>query len=348
MRRPLRNSNDYKLAAVNHDHLDVLPDDLVVFILCKLSSTASSPSQFVNVLLTCKRLKRLGLSRLVLAKAGERVFEMKAANWSDYAHRFLKRCVNAGNVDATYTLGMIQFYCFQNRGSGISLLASAASKYHAPSLYSLAVTQFNGSGSLTSEKNLKAGVALCLRAAITGHIGALRELGHCLQDGYGVRQNIAEGRRLLVHANVRELALVAKTKFPTSPSTTWHVHRQQNATCRFREPVCPLLSDYGFTEAVPEMPAANRFMMEWFESSGRGALGEGLRLCHGGCGRSETRPLEFRRCSVCGKVNYCSRGCQAIDWKVRHKMECFPVEYLVEQNVGGNIAAIGDENVAIG
>ncbi|MED6224714.1 hypothetical protein PIB30_086657, partial [Stylosanthes scabra] len=52
------------------------------------------------------------------------------------------------------------------------------------------------------------------------------------------------------------------------------------------------------------------------------------------------RPHEFRRCSVCGKVNYCSRGCQALDWKLRHKMECSPAEIWPEQD-GGDAVVVG-------
>ena len=87
-------------------------------------------------------------------------------------------------------------------------MAKAAISFHAPALYSLAVIQFNGSGGSKNDKDLRAGVALCARAAFLGHIDALRELGHCLQDGYGIRQNITEGRRFLVQANARELASV--------------------------------------------------------------------------------------------------------------------------------------------
>ena len=36
----------------NNNPLEGLPDDLVVFILSKLSSTASYPSDFINILLT--------------------------------------------------------------------------------------------------------------------------------------------------------------------------------------------------------------------------------------------------------------------------------------------------------
>ncbi|TKY73641.1 F-box protein [Spatholobus suberectus] len=317
MRRPWKHFNK------KHDFFECLPDDLVVFILSKLSSTASSASDFINIILTCKRLNRLGLHRLVLSKAGPKVFAIKPKNWSEHAHCFLKHCVNAGNLDASYTLGMIRFYCLQNRGSGLSLMAKAAMKLHAPALYSLSVIQFNGSGGSKRDKDLRAGVALSLRASLLGHIDALRELGHCLQDGYGVRQNVAEGRRLLVQANVRELAYVLRQVAPSRsvPSLlTWRALR-----CH-REAACPLLSDYGYNVAVPEVQPANWFLREWFES-GLGKLEEGLRLCaHIGCGRPETRPHEFRRCSVCGKVNYCSRGCQALDWKLRHKVECSPVE----------------------
>lgn len=308
------------------DLFDDLPDDLVVFVLCKLSASASQPSDLVSILVTCKRLNRLGVHPLVLSKAGPKALAIKAKNWSDSGHSFLKRCVDAGNVDASYTLGMIRFYCLQNRGSGASLMAKAAIKSHAPALYSLAVIQFNGSGGSKSDKNLRAGVALCGRAAFLGHVDALRELGHCLQDGYGARQNITQGRRLLVQANARELASVLRSR----SSPTWHrPHPCVSGSG------CGLLSDFGCDVPARDVHPVNRFLKEWFVS-GRGELGQELRMCsHSGCGRPETRPHEFRRCSVCGTVNYCSRGCQALDWKVRHKVECVPMERWLEEDVGG-------------
>ncbi|THG09256.1 hypothetical protein TEA_011781 [Camellia sinensis var. sinensis] len=72
-------------------------------------------------------------------------------------------------------------------------MAKAAIRSHAPSRYSLAVIQFNGSGGSKTDKDLRAGVALCARAAYLGHVDALRELGHCLQDGYGARKNVTQG-----------------------------------------------------------------------------------------------------------------------------------------------------------
>ncbi|MED6188962.1 hypothetical protein PIB30_090984 [Stylosanthes scabra] len=307
---------------------ETLPDDLLLSILVKISSSANSPSDFITVLLTCKRLNTLGLHSMVLAKATNKTFSVKARNWSEFSHRFLKRCADAGNIEACYTLGMIRFYCLENRESGRSLISKAAMRCHAPALYSLAVIQFNGSGASKDDKDLKGGVALCARAAFLGHVDALRELGHCLQDGYGVKQNVVEGRRFIVQANARELASVCNS-LPTRGSVTWSVTPNQNPNLNPRVQYaagCPLLSDYGCNVPAQEPHLANRFMIEWFANR-VGSAGSNRRLCsHLGCGRPETRKREFRRCSVCGAVNYCSRACQALDWKSRHKAECAPVE----------------------
>ncbi|KAJ7945552.1 F-box protein [Quillaja saponaria] len=328
-RKRLRKSPDKAIGV--SDLFDSLPDDLVLCILSKLSSTAGCPSDFINILITCKRLNGLGLHSLVLSRASQKTFAIRAKNWSDSAHRFLKQCADAGNVEACYTLGMIRFYCLENRGSGASLMAKAAISSHAQALYSLAVIQFNGSGGSKNDKDLRAGVSLCARAAFLGHIDALRELGHCLQDGYGVRQNITEGRRFLVQANARELAAVLSSGISTRSLLTWNLHPHPHLlpSPQLRQLTgtgCPLLSDFGCNVPVPDAHPASRFMTEWFSSRG-GSPGPGLRLCsHVGCGRPETRNHEFRRCSVCGTVNYCSRACQALDWKFRHKTECAPVE----------------------
>ena len=215
-------------------------------------------------------------------------------------------------------------------------MAKAAIKSHAAALYSLAVIQFNGSGGSKNDKDLRAGVALCARAAFLGHVNALRELGHCLQDGYGVRQNKTEGRKLLIQANARELETSLNSSVKQEPL------QQHNRRVNYQHYTymtgagCPLLSDFGCNVPAPESHPVNVFLKEWFES-GVGELGQGLRLCsHKGCGRPETRAHEFRRCSVCGTVNYCSRGCQALDWKLRHKMECGPIERWLEEGGNGN------------
>ncbi|CDY12640.1 BnaA02g13080D [Brassica napus] len=296
------------------DLLDSIPEDLVVSILRRLASTSRSPADFINVLMTCKRLNSLATSPLVLSRLSRKAFAVKAQNWSEAAHRFLKRCVDAGNLEACYTLGMIRFYCLQNRRNGASLMAKAAIRSHAPSLYSLAVIQFNGSGGSKNDKDLRAGVALCARAAFLGHVDAQRELGHCLQDGY---------------ANARELAAVL--------SSGIKAHRS-----------CPLLSDFGCNVPAPETHPANKFLADWFAVRGGVSLGDGLRLCsHGGCGRPETRKHEFRRCSVCGVVNYCSRACQALDWKLRHKVNCAPMEQDAAYDGEGNVQIDGDHVLVV-
>lgn len=238
-------------------------------------------------------------------------------------------------------------------------MAKAAIKSHAPALYSLAVIQFNGSGGLKNAKDLRAGVALCARAAYLGHIDALRELGHCLQDGYGVRKSVAEGRRLLVQANARELACVIRASCKASSTSnmlTWQPgsQTQRNAVGK-RDPGSSfgsaLWSDFGCHVPTREVHPANRFLVEWFGSSrGEYGLGDWLRMCsHGSCGRAEIRRNEFRRCSGCGKVNYCSRGCQAHDWKMRHKVECAPMEQWMmmmdqEEEEEGVVEEDDDEN----
>nr|CAB3475270.1 unnamed protein product [Digitaria exilis] len=327
-----------KRLAGGPDYLDVLPDDLVLSILSKLAASASAPSDLLSVHLTCKRLNELGGHDMVFAKASPASLAVRATSWSEPAQRFLKRCADAGNLEACYILGMIRFYCLGSRSSGAALLARAAVGGHAAALYSLAVIQFNGSGGAKSDRDLRAGAALCARAAALGHVDALRELGHCLQDGYGVRRDPAEGRRLLVAANARELSLAlaaaaaSRHAFASLPLSAAGVA----GGC------CPLLSEFGWSLPEAEPHAANQFMVDWWASRGTQAAaakktgaGTGdtdgdaaeLRLCsHVRCGRRETRRHEFRRCSVCGAANYCSRACQALDWKRAHKAQCVPMD----------------------
>ncbi|KAK8960157.1 F-box protein [Platanthera guangdongensis] len=302
------------------DFFDGLPDDIVLLILTKISASAGRPSDIIFVLLTCRRLNCLATSPMVLSKISRKGTGLRAKFWTESAHRFLKLCADAGSVEACYTLGMIYFYCLEYRRKGINLMARAAMRSHPEALYSLSVIQFNGSGGLKNDKDLRAGVALCARAAYLGHMDALRELGHCLQDGYGVRQNIIAGRRFLFQANARELAAVLGNG------------GQGLAPCS-------LFSDFGCSVPAAEGHPANRFLLEWFEERGGAEAGwkedKGIRMCsHFGCGRPETRRHEFRRCSVCGVVNYCSRACQALHWKLAHKEECFPMNRWLEE-VGG-------------
>ncbi|RCV38185.1 hypothetical protein SETIT_8G121900v2 [Setaria italica] len=288
------------------DAFDRLPDDLVLAVLAGVAACAAGPADLAAAALTCRRFRELAAHPAVLSRASAAAVSLRAGRWSEAAHQFLRRCAAAGSLHACYFLGMVRFYCLGSRATGAALLARAASGGHAAALYALAVLQFNGSGGGKADKDPRAGVALCARAAWLGHVPALRELGHCLQDGYGARRDAAAGRHLLLHAAARELVAIS------------------SARCR-----------RGGRRAEDGDDAASRFMVEWWALSAAkksaAATGEGdggndaaeLRLCsQAPCGRRETRRHEFRRCSACGSASYCSRACQALDWKRAHRGQC--------------------------
>eukprot|EP01018_Ginkgo_biloba_P000824 Gb_13419 [translate_table: standard] len=349
-------SGAYKKNSNKNSLFDVLHDDLLISILAKLISTANSPNHFVNAMLTCRRFCSTARHPQVLAHASLEALAVKASKWSEDAHQFLKRCAEAGNMEARYTLGMIQFYCLMIRGSGVALMAEAAIASHPVALYSLAVIHFNGSGGLRKDKNLKKGVILSAKSAALGHVDAIREVGHCLQDGYGVKKNVAEGRRFLVEANAREAeaaakesaTLVSKLKFFNCNGSCASPHLQYQTVSKNLDGSLEgstrnynpenwiveggggsLLSDFGCNVPPAKVHVANSFLVEWFALHPPAA---GFRLCsYSKCGRIETRRHEFRRCSVCGSVNYCSRACQALDWKIEHRYICRPVADWEEQ-----------------
>ncbi|XP_040377265.1 F-box protein At1g67340-like [Oryza brachyantha] len=320
---------------------DMLPDELVVSILADVAASAGSPADLAAAMLTCRRFREAGWNRLVLARASAACVAVRAGSWCNEARRFLVRCAQAGNAESSYLLGMIMFYCFENRKLGAELLGAAARRGHVEALYSMAIIQFNGSGLAKDGRNLQAGAHLCARAASRGHTDALRELGHCLSDGYGVRRSVTGGRRLLVQANFRELcAAVAQggARFAAALGLS--------GECKPLGPHTCLLSDYGCHVAGAagrRGHAANAFLAEWYASRPLAlvpgaAAAAALRLCsQPTCGRPETRKHEFRRCSVCSAVIYCSRACQALHWKVAHKKECVPMEFWLDAaNANGN------------
>ncbi|XP_057948658.1 F-box protein At5g50450-like [Malania oleifera] len=345
--------------AQKSDLFDALPDDLVLSILCMLSSAANSPSDVVSVRITyaaCKRLNRLAVHPLVLRNAGLKAFDIKAGNWSASAERFLEQCASAGNVEAVYTLGVVRFYCLENRKSGISLMVKAALKAHALATYSMAVILFNSYGDPNYIKNyLRVAAKLCARAASLGHVDALRDLGYRLDRGHGLPRNVLTGRRLLERANALELSaalrrfFTSQEKYPT-PWPSPHIFRQilepkhadhlhhfivalenwpltgrslQLFRRRFGGDL-PLQSECGSDVSGPDPHPANRFLVGWFRLRS-GSLAPGLRVCsHGWCGRPEIRPNEFYLCGACNEVYYCSRGCQVLDWKTGHHAQCSP------------------------
>eukprot|EP00252_Welwitschia_mirabilis_P012475 TRINITY_DN2754_c0_g3_i1.p1 TRINITY_DN2754_c0_g3~~TRINITY_DN2754_c0_g3_i1.p1 ORF type:complete len:430 (-),score=-7.51 TRINITY_DN2754_c0_g3_i1:954-2243(-) len=360
-----RGLEEFDSSNIGRNSFEGLPDDLIIAILRCLSSSASRPSDFAHAKLTCRRFYAIGMHPLVLMVAGRGALAVGASHWCDQAHRFLKRCADVGNLEACYMLGMISFYCLGNKTGGTSLMAKAAVASHAPALHSLAIIQFNGSGGTKTNRDLKAGVALCARAAALGHIDAMRELGHCLQDGYGVPKNITEGRRLLLQANAREASAagisppliclqnaVETTTIPASfqrpfidyanfcrdKKTAELLNRHQNLQHHHNYSVfsfihrtcCSLLSDFGCNVPLPEPHIANKFLADWFSLY---PPQRGHRLCSNFiCGRPEMRWHEFRRCSACSSVNYCSRACQALHWKTTHRHVCVSADEWQHNN----------------
>ncbi|KAG8070757.1 hypothetical protein GUJ93_ZPchr0006g46385 [Zizania palustris] len=321
---------------------DALHDELVVSIFADVAASADSPADLFAFMLTCRRFRELGQNKPVLARASLGCVTVRAGAWCDDAHRFLLRCAYAGNVDASYLLGMIQFYCLKSRRSGSALIVAAALRGHAEALYSLAVIHFNGSGRSKDARNLLAGVQLCARAALQGHNDALRELGHCVSDGYGVRRSLSCGRRLLIQANFRELCATFATRVTGFAAGLGLVHE-----CKALGTHMCLLSDFGCQitgTAVHRAHAANAFLVEWFTSRlvGVGGGDGAPRLCsQPACGRPETRQHEFRRCAMCGVVIYCSRACQALHWKGAHQKECIRRgQWLATVNVNANDGAV--------
>uniref|UniRef100_A0A0D3FV33 F-box domain-containing protein n=1 Tax=Oryza barthii TaxID=65489 RepID=A0A0D3FV33_9ORYZ len=55
-----------------NDMFEELPDDLVVSILADVAASARSPGDLAGAMLTCKRFRELGQSKVVLARASPR------------------------------------------------------------------------------------------------------------------------------------------------------------------------------------------------------------------------------------------------------------------------------------
>ncbi|CAI5971219.1 unnamed protein product [Closterium sp. NIES-64] len=183
-----------------------LPSDILRVIMVKVVSSAHSPAQLGNVMLSCRALRALCWSQQALAAVNPAVLHIRAAQWSPRANRFLSACAAAGNAPAAYFLGMITFYSFGNYTEGLKLLAKAALAGHAAAMYALSVVHFNGSGMAQAQRNLPVALALCARAASLGHTPAMRELGYCLHDGYGLPRDAAQAQQLLLEAEALETA----------------------------------------------------------------------------------------------------------------------------------------------
>ncbi|GBG64829.1 hypothetical protein CBR_g48297 [Chara braunii] len=405
--------------------MDSLSDELLIRILADVAAQATCPRDFGNPMLTCRRFLHCMLDDLVLQVVADAVLAIPAAKWCKGAEEFLRKAANAGCTEAAYFLGMVLFYCDRvELRDAMRYLAQAAICGHPLALHSLAIILFNGSGMGPGEKNLEAGVALCERAALLGSTDALRDYGHCLQDGFGCKMDVETGRWVLLEANMREMVGFVVPPQPVMPasggvsdllkmvcigggfavcgessateggastsategsssvapittrgvvkekdkgsgssnrrgrrvapspySVDWYLQRiYLNGHARNEPEVdshCGASKEHELPDAVERATAegvrvrraclfgancmysqgrvphaANQFLIDWFRMH---ALPPGCRQClEKSCGRPETRAEEFWRCSSCSYASYCSRSCQTLDWRSRHRNECRP------------------------
>ncbi|RLM78540.1 F-box protein [Panicum miliaceum] len=128
----------------------------------------------------CKKFGELGMKPEVLKVASAACVSVRAGRWCPAADSFLHRCGDAGNADANFQLGMIEFYCLRRRRQGWSRMKAAMRSGHAEATFAAAVIRLNGTGSpAVDDRGPRAAARLFLRAASSGHIGALRDLGFC-------------------------------------------------------------------------------------------------------------------------------------------------------------------------
>lgn len=282
---------------------------------------------------------------------------MRASNWHKGASTFAAAAVHAGSVFATFFVGSVKFYCTtdkEERRVGAALLAKAAVAGSPEAHHTLAIMHFNGSGGKRKDKDPEAGAALCARGNILfGSIPAKRELGHCLQDGFGVEQDAPLGRRLLAEAAREDMQTpavdAAVSAATTAAAAVEERLRKRNDINTLNAAVAAAaeVSTAAQKAAEAHLTATpeNRFLLDWYGVEGH-PLAPGTHACsHPLCGRVETRRHEFRRCSCCGRVRYCSRSCQSMDWRLQHKFACLPLLELygwIESDAESTDTASGD------
>ncbi|CAI7781539.1 unnamed protein product [Closterium sp. NIES-53] len=187
--------------------IESLPDEVLIKVLAAVNSTASSPLDVVLPSMINRRWRRASRDREALKRACRGGVAVRARQWCEGAYMFLRRLCENGCLEAAFMLAMILFYCIPGaQFEGGRLLMHSAREGHAASLYTASVLSFNGSALGAQHKDARMGVALCARAAALGHTEAMRELGHCLIDGYGVQRDVQEGWRMLLEAQAAELA----------------------------------------------------------------------------------------------------------------------------------------------
>lgn len=97
MNRDKMNGERFRRETAGVNHFDDLPDDVLISVLAKFSTSAKYAAEYVNVLLTCKGFNTLGLHLLVLPQ--EKVYqklqnmkEMYYLEIEELYQKLLKKC----------------------------------------------------------------------------------------------------------------------------------------------------------------------------------------------------------------------------------------------------------------
>jgi hypothetical protein len=88
-------------------YLDLLPDEILSAILVEAVQGLHRPADFLNLLLSSKRVCQLALQPCVLRVLSSSAMKVSAASWSESSCHFLAKCAQAGNSTASYSLGMV-------------------------------------------------------------------------------------------------------------------------------------------------------------------------------------------------------------------------------------------------
>lgn len=334
--------------------LRVIPDDVVSHCLSFLG-TVEDRFALQN---TCKQFRRISNSAEMLVNVrvgGDRETGKNGIIQDDdtpqSAANALAPFAEAGNLEATYMLGMIKSYCHQDVEKGIQLLKDASSRGFVRSSYAL--------GLVLRDSNPEDATEYMKLAADNDYLPALQELlpAREMKAKFG-EPNADELRRHLdplclnrllgryyVHsAELRELntshcwnPLCGRWAFKATVNTN-------AVTVRVRRPWGNPFYRPGEAYLVPgrgNFPAQNGQQIIGVSDGSGTSDSEALsrngttnisgrtgnqvaRIQPPAIGPSlDVRVSRMKMCSRCCRAKYCSKLCQVYDWRSgRHKMEC--------------------------
>ena len=245
---------------------------------------------------------------------------MRAERWHEGASAFAEAAVRAGSPFATFFVGSVDFYTSNGadetskarRKRGTSLHAAAAVAGSKEAHHTLAIMHFNGSGGRRKDKDPESGAELCARGNILfGSVAAKRELGHCLQDGFGVEQDVALGRKLLAEAAKEDAdgaAMDAAVMAATAAAAVVEERlRKRNDINTLHAAIAAAAEVSAAAKAAAEAHLTatpeNRFLLDWYGSAGHQLPRASRRArtrCAAAWRRGDTSFADARAAAACG------------------------------------------------